>query len=84
MFNAPNYDEEEHFADHKIYIIGLPDEDDELLQDPGWTMRRVLMLLIALVMIGSLLAYFLVPALTGEPATPPPPPTPAPAPQSLA
>ena len=50
----------EHDFDDVIYYIP---EEDRLDTEPRWTKRRVVMLLIALVMIGTLLVYTLAPLL---------------------
>ncbi len=82
MFNVPHYDEDDDF-----FIIIPPEEpeaDDGETIDNGWTARRVLFLVIALIAIlAVLIAYFVMPFMQATGFGLPPTPTPLPPPGSV-
>ncbi|MFW5749081.1 MAG: hypothetical protein ACOCYT_05655 [Chloroflexota bacterium] len=75
MYNYYPYDEDDSFPE-ELVVYRLPQYEDEQQEDePVWTLRRIIFLVIALVMIiAVLVAYFLAPAI--DPMSTAPPPTP--------
>lgn len=63
MFNTPQYDEDENFYIPSSPSQGNPPDEDAL--ETGWTRRRVLVALVAMVVILALLGTYLLPIIQG-------------------
>jgi hypothetical protein len=61
MFNAPQYDEDERFSIPSPIITEADAPDDEIPM--GWTRRRVIVALVAVIVIIALLAMYLSPII---------------------
>lgn len=87
MVSYYEYDEDD-FPDYMViehYPDDYYDDDDDLItNEPTWTLRRVIMLLVAILMLGSMvLAYDLLPAIQIATDASQGPPTPVPPPPAL-